>query len=328
MRNILSFHYYIKPISSIVLDYNVIIFSDAWDTQQLTATISPSDAQDKTLIWSSSDTSIATVSQTGLVTCVTPGSCTITCAARHWSASATCDVVQVAPVTIPWIYYNATLWLISLSSDWETWMTIADKNLWATTVYNNGDTLTQANCGTYFQWGNNYWFARTWEVTKASARVNASGYWPWNYYSSSTFITWYNDWSNVQNDNLWGATTWTNEAMQWPSPSGFHVPSISEWQWLKTIMDWLSLTWDGWRTNLHIPFAGYRSQTGATLYYQGSAGYYRSSSPSDASHARSIHLNSYSVYTEYDTGRRAHGYSVRPFKNEAVQPDTSRTKLY
>lgn len=46
MRNILSFHYYIKPISSIVLDYNAVIFRDAWDTQQLTATISPSDAQE------------------------------------------------------------------------------------------------------------------------------------------------------------------------------------------------------------------------------------------------------------------------------------------
>ena len=105
-----------------------------------------------------------------------------------------------------WVFWNSTDWLISVSWDGVTWYTIQDKNLWATTVYNQWDTLTDANCGYFYQWGNNYWFPHSWSVTTSSTRVDASNYWPWNYYSSSTFIT-RNYWSSVQNDNLWGATT-------------------------------------------------------------------------------------------------------------------------
>ena len=31
-----------------------------------------------------------------------------------------------------WIYWKESLWLISASSEWNTWITITDKNLWAT----------------------------------------------------------------------------------------------------------------------------------------------------------------------------------------------------
>lgn len=111
-----------------------------------------------------------------------------------------------------WIFWSSTDWLISLSSDWQNWITISDKNLWATTVYNDGDTLSEANCGKYYQRWNNYWFPRTWTVTTSSTTVNAGSYWPWNYYSSSTFIIINWDWSSVENDDLWGGVTW---AVSW-----------------------------------------------------------------------------------------------------------------
>lgn len=108
--------------------------------------------------------------------------------------------------TWAWIFHNSSLWLISLSWDGSTWITIMDKNLWATTVYNDWDTLSEANCWKYYQWGNNYWFPRTWNVTTSSTQVDASNYWPWNYYNSSTFITISSspyDRSSIQNNNLW-----------------------------------------------------------------------------------------------------------------------------
>lgn len=106
--------------------------------------------------------------------------------------------------TWAWIFHNTTSWLISISSDWQSRITIQDKNLWASTVYNDWDTLSEANCWKYFQWWNNYGFAWTWSITTSSTKVDASNYWPWNYYSSSTFITTdITDWSSVQNDNLW-----------------------------------------------------------------------------------------------------------------------------
>lgn len=110
-----------------------------------------------------------------------------------------------------WIYHNITLWLISISWDGETRITIADKNLWATAVYNDWNTLSQTNCGTYFQWGNNYWFAWTGSLTTSNTRVNTTWYWPWNYYSSNTFITISSsprNWSNVENANLRWWQTW------------------------------------------------------------------------------------------------------------------------
>lgn len=110
-----------------------------------------------------------------------------------------------------WIYYNATEWLISLSTDWTNWITVADKNLWATTVFNTWDTLSEANCGKFYQWWNNYGFPwvgsdTTWVVT-SSTKVDAGSYWPWEY-SSSTFITTWADWSSVTNNNLWWWVTW------------------------------------------------------------------------------------------------------------------------
>ena len=102
-----------------------------------------------------------------------------------------------------WIYHNSTEWVISISSDWTNWITIADKNLWATTVYNDWDELSEANCGYYYQWWNNYGFPWTWTISKkSSTAIDASAYWPGNYYSSDTWIT-ANPWDSSDNRNLW-----------------------------------------------------------------------------------------------------------------------------
>ena len=103
-----------------------------------------------------------------------------------------------------WIFWSSSLWLISMSWDWTTWITIADKNVWATTVWNSWDTLSEANCGKYFQRWNNYWFDWTWTLADTSStQVDASNYWPWNYYSSGTFIKYNWSWDSSDNANLW-----------------------------------------------------------------------------------------------------------------------------
>ena len=47
-------------------------------TKQITATIEPANADDKTVTWTSSDDTIATVDNTGLITFVKAGTATIT----------------------------------------------------------------------------------------------------------------------------------------------------------------------------------------------------------------------------------------------------------
>ena len=109
-----------------------------------------------------------------------------------------------------WIFWSSVDWLISLSSNWTDWTTIADKNLWATTVWNSWDTLTDTNCWWYFQRWNNYMFPFSWSVTTDINLVDASTNWPWNYYSSSTFITRSWKWDSTGNNNLrWWVSQWS-----------------------------------------------------------------------------------------------------------------------
>lgn len=112
-----------------------------------------------------------------------------------------------------WIFWNQSEWIISITWNMTSWYTIMDKNLWATSVYSDWDTLSEANCGKYYQWWNNYWFAWTGNVTTSSTKVDARWYWPntvnW-YYESDTFITTSSaDWSTNVNTDLWWDTTWT-----------------------------------------------------------------------------------------------------------------------
>lgn len=107
-----------------------------------------------------------------------------------------------------WIFWDSTNWLISLSSNGSTWITMADKNLWATTVWNSWDALSEANCWGYFQWWNNYMFPFTWSVTTTNTLQDITGYGPWNYYSSNKFVETSYMWRwTPEGTNLWGQNT-------------------------------------------------------------------------------------------------------------------------
>lgn len=103
------------------------------------------------------------------------------------------------------IFHNATLGIISLTNGSDKNITIADKNVWATVVYDTWDVPSEANSGYYFQWGNNYGFAFSWEIAKVNASIDVSWYEP------STFS---NNMFNIAatpydptNADLWGGVT-------------------------------------------------------------------------------------------------------------------------
>lgn len=131
---------------------------------------------------------------------------------------------------------SSELWLITItytSGGVTNRKTIADKNLWATTVWNDWDTLTADNCGKYYQWWNNYGFPFSWSITTSSTKVSATGYWPGNYYESSTFITSSNYWDTSVNNNLrWWVSqgTWEDVTPEYKSHwviSTWHM--VSQW---------------------------------------------------------------------------------------------------
>lgn len=78
-------------VTGITLDYSSISLNEG-DTMMLAASISPSDATNSTVLWESSDTSVATVNN-GLVTAVSSGNATITAKSQENSSiKAICSV--------------------------------------------------------------------------------------------------------------------------------------------------------------------------------------------------------------------------------------------
>ena len=87
---------------SSVVDVTGIDITDATasitvhETKQLTATVSPSNATDKSVTWSSSNTSVVTVSNTGLITGKAEGFATITVTTNDGGFTDTCTVTVAA----------------------------------------------------------------------------------------------------------------------------------------------------------------------------------------------------------------------------------------
>ena len=94
------------PVSSVTMNKTTLELREL-DTEQLTATILPSNAMDKTLTWASTDPYVAKVSTSGLVTAVSEGTARIT-ATAHNGKSAYCEV-HVKPDNVgacKYIYKN------------------------------------------------------------------------------------------------------------------------------------------------------------------------------------------------------------------------------
>ena len=86
------------PVTSVSLDKTSLGLTEG-DTETLTATVEPSDATNKNVTWSTSDASIATVTD-GVVTAVAPGTATITVTTEDGNKAATCAVTLTA-ATVP-----------------------------------------------------------------------------------------------------------------------------------------------------------------------------------------------------------------------------------
>ena len=98
---------------------------DVGQTSQLTATVYPSNATNKAFTWTSSNSSVATVSTSGLVTAKGVGTATITCSAKDLgNAKATC-MIKVNPIGNG-LYYNGIRFKI-----------IADKSVKVVSLKNN-----------------------------------------------------------------------------------------------------------------------------------------------------------------------------------------------
>ena len=104
-------------------------------TQQLTATASPSNATNKTVSWSSSDSSKVTVDSSGIVTGVAAGSAIITVTTedqRKTATSAITVIAAIVPVTS--VSINPTSATISVAGTQQLTATVSPSNATNKTV--------------------------------------------------------------------------------------------------------------------------------------------------------------------------------------------------
>ena len=263
------------------LNENSISLSEAWETFQLVASITPSDASNKNTTWSSSDNSIATVDSNWLVTSVAEGNCTITVTTVDGWYTATCSVVceYKKPVsqtftytwadqsyTIPYTqcYKLEAWWAGSYDAAWwyASWVTCLTKwTVLRIMVWQSGNSWWTY----WFWWTSNYsstynWAWLSWIFTGNTAITasdssralviwgwagSCSGRWNWWAWGWLCWCSWWTSWYWTQ---WWwwtqsGRQSWWN---QWAAQFRWWNGSWSYWAWGWWWWYWWNGTaWDG-----------------------------------------------------------------------------------
>ena len=98
----------VVSVTGVTLDKTSLTMTEG-ETQSLTATVTPDNATDKSLSWSSSNNSVATISSDGQVTAVSAGSATITVKTNDGGKTATCTVtVKAKVISVTGVSLNTT----------------------------------------------------------------------------------------------------------------------------------------------------------------------------------------------------------------------------
>ena len=248
-----------KHLSSLTLNKTWMLLTYAWQTEQLTATRNPSDAVETQVTWTSSDTSIATVSDTWLVTCVTPWQCTITAAC--WWKSASCGVYNATP--------SLCIYLVGWGWRWWTWMCYQCRTWgwgWAWWVWEvNNVTFVKWNYTvTVWAWGYKCdysvddgcgnWCPSCITWTWVNYCVCGWGRWwwavcynNWSVWMQSTWIAWWSGWWWWFCNFAWWSHVWCwlgNCWWHWQCTCSW-APRYAWWGW-GAWYAWADAYWSNW----------------------------------------------------------------------------------
>lgn len=90
----------LQPATGIAIDETSWTVGEIGATKQLTAIVSPEDASNKSVEWTSSNVSVCSVSSTGIITSIGYGTAVIIATTKDGGHVATCIVTVYQPVTI------------------------------------------------------------------------------------------------------------------------------------------------------------------------------------------------------------------------------------
>lgn len=260
-------------------------------TTTLTATVTPSSAEDKSVVWKSSNPAVATVSDVGVVEAISEGSCTIEATTTDGGFKAACVVAVVIPEAID----------LGLSVKWASW------NLGAFAPEEYGD---------YYAWGE----------TSTKSNYSWSTY-KWCNGSSSTITRYCNNSSYGYNGFTDNKTVLDPEDDAATAIFGgsWRMPTYDEFNELRNNCTWTWTTLNGvygrkvtsnkegytgkW---IFLPAAGYRNN--ANLKNVTSNGAYWSSTVKTGvpTGAYGVYFNSGAINWDGNNANRELGFSVRP----------------
>ena len=318
----------IIPVSYVNLNSTSLQLYEG-DITQLTATVGPKDATDKTVVWSSDNPAVASVDQTGLVIAHASGTAKVTAVAG--GKSSTCTVTVVAAVD----YIDE--YGVNHGKGVAVGMAI-----WA--PVNCGYHATDYQYGKLYQWGRKYGQGyngvlydgnenEIGEYTDAAVPTLEEGGFSAvggnlksksNVFFTSDYESLY-DWVDPQDDKLWNSGTESNPVKTDydPCPEGWRVPTYAELNELcQNYSSWTSE--DGqngyWFSGassytedvpqVFFPAAGRRLFGGGTLQ-RGKEGFYWSSRTWRGGFGESYFISFTSSKVSMDFTGRAMGYSVR-----------------
>ena len=283
-------------VTGITLNKTSLVMAEG-KSETLTATITPTNANDKSLTWTSSNTSVATVDQTGKVTAVSKGTAMITATAKDGSGVIATSSIKVCgfPEVV------------------DLGIVVNGKTIkWASL---NFGASSAEEYGEYYAWGET--------EPKPKSNYSWSSY-EWSY-GSYNFLTKYN------NSSIYGSSTVDNKTVLEADDDVAHVklggnwrmPTDAEWTELMNNCTWAWTTLNGIKgyrvtgkksgyTNksIFLPAAGEWGDTYSN--FVGSNGYYWSSSLYSDDPRYAYYVDFYSSHVGRSSEVRRYGLSVRP----------------
>ena len=260
-------------------------------TSTLTYTLLPADATDKTIKWSTSNSTVATVSQSGVVTALAEGTASIVCWAMDGSgvkAECVCKVIDMTDCVdlgLP----SGTLW--------------ATKNVGA---------KSPEEYGSYFAWGETSTKSSyDWSTYKYCKRSRDS-LTKYNTSSSSGTV------DNKTELDLSDDAAYVNWGSEWRMPSKGQFAELINSSYTKT--EWVTqnnvygrrITSLKNGNSIFLPAAGYRNDS--SLFNAGSYGLYWSRTLYSSYPLNAWYLFFYSGDVSPYSNYRDYGLSVRPVR--------------